>query len=199
MPIFCESQAIKTLIDAYGLAACRFGTYGVDTAINAGMDLEMPGPPRWRTPLLVLQCLSAQKLLMPTLDERVNNMLRFIQRQASRNPEVVYGDGVERSRDSPELRTFARTLAAEGIVLLKNEGGVLPLGRPKEGSDGNEKKKRILVTGANVEANVISGGGSAQLKATYIATPLKSIREVAPEGCEVVHTVGCYCELKLAV
>jgi beta-glucosidase len=166
----------------------RFGTYGVDGALNAGMDLEMPGPPRWRTPLLVLHTLSAQKVLMPTIDERVVNLLKFVQRQANLNPEVVYGDGEERSRDSPEMRGFCRKLAAEGIVLLKNEGGVLPLGKQEKAP----QKRKILVTGANVQANVISGGGSAQLKPTYIARPLDTIRDAAGEDYEVKYTVGCY-------
>lgn len=149
----------------------------------------MPGPPRWRTRLLVVHTLSAQKVLMPTIDERVTNLLRFVQRQAQRNPDVVYGDGEERSRDSPEMRSFCRKLAAEGVVLLKNEGGVLPL--RNEAAQGKEKRK-ILVTGANVHANVISGGGSAQLKPTYIAGPLDSIRQAAGDGYELTYTIGCY-------
>ncbi|RXW21014.1 hypothetical protein EST38_g4842 [Candolleomyces aberdarensis] len=162
-----------------------FGTYGVDGAINAGLDLEMPGPPRWRTPLLVLHCLSAQKLLSSTIDERVTNLLKWVQRQARKNPDVVYGDGIERSRDTPEGRQFCRNLAAEGIVLLKNQGNVLPLGQAG-------KTKKILVTGANVHANVISGGGSAALKPTYVAAPLESIKQAAPKDHEIIQTVGCY-------
>jgi beta-glucosidase len=160
-----------------------FGTYGVDEAINAGLDLEMPGPPRWRTPLLVLHTMSAQKLLSSTLDARAANVLRFIQKQARRNPEVVYGDGEERSRDSQETRDFCRKLAAEGLVLLKNENQVLPL---------TAAKKRVLITGPNAQGFVISGGGSAQLKATYVASPYASIASAAPAGVEVLYTVGCY-------
>ncbi|EAU88112.2 beta-glucosidase [Coprinopsis cinerea okayama7 len=160
-----------------------FGTYGVDEAINAGLDLEMPGPPRWRTPLLVLHTLSAQKLLMPTIDERVANLLRFVQRQARRNPEIVYGDGIERSRDSQETRDFARKLAAEGIVLLKNERKVLPL---------DSSKKKVLVTGPNAQGFVISGGGSAALRATYVASPWNAMKEAAPKDIELLYTVGCY-------
>ncbi|TFK26372.1 beta-glucosidase [Coprinopsis marcescibilis] len=160
-----------------------FGTYGVDTALNAGLDLEMPGPPRWRTPLLIMQCLSAQKLLMPTIDDRVSTILRFVQKQARRNPEVVFGDGVERSRDSPETREFCRKLASEGMVLLKNDNAVLPL---------TSSKKKILVTGPNAQGFVISGGGSAALKATYIHSPWNAIKDAAPKYLEVLYTVGCY-------
>ena len=61
----------------------------------------MPGPPRWRTPLLIGHVMTAQKLLEETLNERVANMLTFVQRQTQRNPEVVFGDGVERTHDTP--------------------------------------------------------------------------------------------------
>lgn len=133
----------------------------------------------------MLHCLSAQKLLASTIDERVTNLLKWVQRQARKNPDVVYGDGIERSRDTPEGRQFCRNLAAEGIVLLKNQGNVLPLGQ-------SGKTKKILVTGANVAANVISGGGSAALKPTYVAPPLDSIKRAAPNDYEIIHTVGCY-------
>lgn len=130
------------------------------------------------------QVLTAQKLLPRVLDERVTNMLDFVQRQARRNPEVVYGDGIERSRDSPEARAFCRKLTADGIVVLKNRDGVLPL---REG-----KVKTITIVGPNAKERVISGGGSAQLKATYVVTPYDGIKEATPEGIEINYHVGCY-------
>ncbi|KAF8652748.1 hypothetical protein AX16_004245 [Volvariella volvacea WC 439] len=160
------------------------GTYGTDQPINAGLDLEMPGPPRWRTPLLVLHCLSSQKLLQATIDERVTNLLTFIQKQARRNPEVVYGDGEERTRDTAEGRAFCRKLAADGIVLLKNRHDILPITA--------EKVKRIAVIGPNAKERVISGGGSAALKASYVVTPWEGILKHAPEGVIVEYEVGCY-------
>ncbi|KAI0713388.1 putative beta-glucosidase from glycoside hydrolase family GH3 [Earliella scabrosa] len=161
-----------------------FGTYSVDLAINAGLDLEMPGPPRWRTPLLVGHMLSCQKVLDPALDECATHILSFVQRQARRNPAVVFGDGVERSRDSPEARAFARKLAAEGMVVLKNDAEVLPV---KAG-----KIKKVALIGPNVKDRVISGGGSAALKATYIITPYAGLVDNAPEGIEFKYEVGCY-------
>ncbi|KAI0373363.1 glycoside hydrolase family 3 protein [Pilatotrama ljubarskyi] len=162
-----------------------FGTYSVDLAINAGMDLEMPGPPRWRTPLLVNHMLSCQKVLPSMLDERAFDILSFVQRQARRNPGVVFGDGKERTRDSPEGRAFCRRLAAEGMVVLKNEQNVLPV---KVGP----KTKRIALIGPNMKERVISGGGSAALKASYVVTPYVGIVQNAPEGVEFVYEVGCY-------
>jgi beta-glucosidase len=55
----------------------RFGTYSTPDALNAGLDLEMPGPPRWRTPLLLNHSLSSQKLSMKRVDEGAGNVLRL--------------------------------------------------------------------------------------------------------------------------
>ena len=164
----------------------RYGTYSVSEALNAGLDLEMPGPPRWRTPMLVQHSLSAAKLSLPTLTERAAHMLRFVQKLAARNPDVVYGDGKERTRDSPEARAFCRKLAAEGMVLLRNEEGLLPL-RTSEG-----KTLKVAVVGPNAKGYVISGGGSAALKASYVVTPYQGLEEGKPDGVELSYHVGCY-------
>lgn len=144
----------------------------------------MPGPPRWRQPLLVLQNLSTQKVLQQTIDERVSTLLTFIQQQARRNPEVVFGDGVERTRDTPENRAFCRKLATEGMVLLKNNKGVLPLAA--------DKIKRVAVIGPNAKERVVSGGGSAALKPSYVVSPWDGITQNAPVGIEFTHHIGCY-------
>lgn len=165
----------------------RFGTYSSDLAIKAGLDLEMPGPPRWRTPLLISHSLSAQKVLVKDIDARVTSVLSFVQKLARKNSDVVYGDGAEGTRDSPELRNFCRKLAAETMVLLKNKNKILPL-RP-------ERAKKIAIIGSHVKSSVISGGGSAALKPSYVVTPWEGILKGAPPNVEVKYSVGCYGEL----
>jgi beta-glucosidase len=162
----------------------RFGTYSVDQSINAGLDLEMPGPPRWRTNLLVHHMLSSQKVLPETLDPRVTNLLTFVQKLARKNPEVVYGDGKERSRDVPETRAFCRKLAADGMVLLKNEHNVLPLKA--------SKVKKVAIIGPSAKKRVISGGGSAALKPTYVISPYEGLTQNVPEGIKLSYSFGCY-------
>lgn len=169
---------------------CRHGTYGTAEALNAGLDLEMPGPPRWRTSNLIYHTLSSQKLLRTTIDDRVTAILTFVQKVARKNPDIVYGDGVERSRDSPEIRAFCRRLAASGVVLLKNQNTVLPLTQ--------RRIKRIAVIGPNARGRVISGGGSAALKPKYVVTPWEGIKQAAPESVEIKFELGCYgvCDLE---
>ena len=54
--------------------------------------------------------------------------------------------------------------------------------------------KKIALIGPNVKERVISGGGSAALKASYIVTPFAGLVDNAPEGFELKHEIGCYCE-----
>lgn len=144
----------------------------------------MPGPPRWRTPLLIGHLLSCQKVFESTLDERATRILSFVQRQARRNPDVVFGDGQERSRDSPEARAFCRKLAAEGMVVLKNDRSVLPVKA--------ENIKKVALIGPKVKERIISGGGSAALRPTYVVTPFEGLVDNAPEGIEFSHELGCH-------
>ena len=145
----------------------------------------MPGPPRWRTPTLVTHMLSSRKVLPSTLDERAASVLEFVQRQARRNPEIVYGDGKERTQDTEEGRNFCRRLAAEGMVLLKNEDAILPL-------RASPTLKKVALIGPNMKERIISGGGSAALKASYVVSPYEGIINQAPQGVEFAYEVGCY-------
>ncbi|QRV86694.1 glycoside hydrolase family 3 protein [Ceratobasidium sp. AG-Ba] len=159
-----------------------YGTYSVDIALNAGLDLEMPGPPRWRQPTLVNHALTARKILPSTIDTRARTVLEFVQKMARVSPEVVFGDGEERTRDDPKDRSFNRELASQAIVLLKNERGVLPLNKPG----------KLLIVGPNAQARVISGGGSAFLRPSYVVTPWDGINTAKPKDVNVKFEVGCY-------
>jgi beta-glucosidase len=75
--------------------------------------------------------------------------------------------------DTPEVHALLRKAAASGIVLLKNDAGVLPI-VPKHGL-------KIAVIGSNAKTPPYAGGGSANLLPTYTITPLQAIEKVAQE------------------
>ena len=54
------------------------------------------------------------------------------------------------------------------------------------------RKVKVAVIGPNAKERVISGGGSAQLKASYVVTPYEGLVAHAPEGVEMAYEVGCY-------
>ena len=111
-----------------------------------------------------------------TLDDKARRVLRLIFRTAM-NTRKPFG-----SLNSPENLAAARRIAGEGMVLLKNEGGVLPidLGRAKT----------IAVVGENAIKMMTVGGGSSSLKVRHEYTPLEGIRAAAAGKAEVIYERG---------
>lgn len=66
----------------------RFGTYSVDHAINAGLDLEMPGVNKWRIFEKVERSIVAKKVAVHTIKERAKKVLELVQKCAREAPEV---------------------------------------------------------------------------------------------------------------
>ncbi|KAG8835364.1 hypothetical protein FRC17_003847 [Serendipita sp. 399] len=164
-----------------------YGTYGTDQPINAGLDLEMPGPARWRAPALINHLLSCRKLTDETLTLRAINVLSTVQKLARLAPESVYSDNEEQSRDTPDdMKRFCRKVAADGIVLLKNTDHVLPV------QTKTSKKTKVAIIGPNAKISAISGGGSAALKPTYTITPWDGLVANAPENVELCYALGSY-------
>ena len=107
------------------------------------------------------------------LDARAKRILRLIFRTAM-NRNRPFG-----SQTSPEHYAAARKIGAESIVLLKNDGGVLPMKAPK----------KILVVGENAVKMMTVGGGSSSLKAKLEVSPLDGIKARYPEA-EVIWERG---------
>ncbi|MBQ3722778.1 MAG: glycoside hydrolase family 3 C-terminal domain-containing protein [Bacteroidales bacterium] len=96
------------------------------------------------------------------LDDKARRILRTIF-QTSMSPGAHYGRFV-----SPEHYAAARKIAAESIVLLKNDG-VLPL----QIADGGS----LLVVGENAYKKLTVGGGSTNLKTKQEIIPLEALHE----------------------
>lgn len=103
----------------------RYGTYSTADAVNAGMDLEMPGPTRWRGQLIT-HSLMSKKISPHTLNLRVHEVLNLVNRVSKTEiPE----NAPEGSRDIPETAELLRKISGQSIVLLKNKNQVLPLNK----------------------------------------------------------------------
>jgi beta-glucosidase len=87
----------------------------------------MPGPSRWRGEL-VNHALLSNKISQHTLDQRVREVLKLVSRAIQTGvPENAF----EGTRDVPETAELLRRISGESIVLLKNNGGVLPFKKEK--------------------------------------------------------------------
>lgn len=148
-------------------------------SVNAGLDLEMPGPPIWRGEKL-LQAVERGEVSEVTLDESVRRLLHLLARAGRfEHPE----EEPEQAIDRPEHRALIREAAAEGMVLLKNEEHVLPLHR--------ESLKSLAIIGPNAKVARIMAGGSAQVNPHYQVTPFEGILAQVGDQVSVGYELGC--------
>jgi beta-glucosidase len=144
-------------------------------AANGGTDLEMPGPPRWFGDKLVA-AVKAGEVAEAQVGDAALRLCRLILRT-----------GVLDGGEPPagELRTarhraIAEQAALEAVVLLKNEGELLPLG----------DVRRVAVVGPNAAARRIQGGGSSQVRTDRQVSILSALSERLAGRAEVLHADG---------
>ena len=154
-----------------------YGTQSTADAVAGGLDLEMPGPPRFRGEKL-LAAYRQGKVEEAALREAALRVLRLIDRVgAFEDPEIA----PERADDRPEVGALIRRAGAEGMVLLKNNG-VLPLA-PKAGST-------IALIGPSARTAQIMGGGSAQINPHYRVAPWEALRAALPHDVSLTYELG---------
>ncbi len=153
-----------------------FGSHSAAPTVNAGLDLEMPGPSRDRGENL-LAAVNRNEVSRETVREHALNVLRLMARTgALRDLRPLE----EQSVDRAETRALIRRAGAEGMVLLKNDG-LLPLD-PKDGA--------IAVIGPNAKTAQIMGGGSSQFAPQHRVSPWEGLAERAGEKA-LIHVQGC--------
>ena len=152
-----------------------FGSHSTAETVNAGLELEMPGPTRDRGQKLI-DAVNSGAVSEATLRQRVVNMLRLMERVGSLDDVRPFE---EHANDRPEHRALIRRAGAEAAVLLKNNGAL-----PLKG-DG-----RIAVIGPNAKIAQIMGGGSAQLNAHYRVSPWQGLVAALGED-RLSYATGC--------
>ena len=138
-------------------------------ALKAGLDWEMPGPQDRRVQQVVAAVRSGE-LDEAALDESVRRILGI----------------VFKAKETPKGGTFdidahhklAHQIAAEGMVLLKNNG-ILPL----------KGQHHVAVIGRSAEKAHFQGGGSSHINPTKVAVPFNEFKAQAGNS-EVTYAEG---------
>ncbi|WP_339832484.1 glycoside hydrolase family 3 N-terminal domain-containing protein [Paenibacillus sp. FSL R7-0272] len=136
--IITDCGAIDMLASGHDVAAD-----GMDAsvqAIQAGIDMEMSGVMFGR---YLVQAVEEGKLEMGVLDQAVRRVLALKFRLGLFERPYVDAERTAEVIGSEQHIQLARQLAAEGAVLLKNEGSALPLSTAETG--------RIAVIGPNAD------------------------------------------------
>ncbi|MFV2070859.1 MAG: glycoside hydrolase family 3 C-terminal domain-containing protein, partial [Pirellulales bacterium] len=168
----CENKYLLTdvLKDEWGFTGMTVsdwgGTRSTVKMAHAGLDLEMPSGKFYGKKLL--QAVRDGLVDGPTVDDKVRRILRVMFKAGLFDESVADYGG---HSDTPERRALALQVARQSIVLLKNEGGTLPLDRHRIGS--------IAVIGPNGNTARMAGGGSGGLRGNHAISPWQGIRDVA--------------------
>ncbi|MEO7247375.1 MAG: glycoside hydrolase family 3 N-terminal domain-containing protein, partial [Novosphingobium sp.] len=150
-----------------------FGTHSTEGALNGGLDLEMPGPFRFLGPKAAE---AIKEGLVPS--NRVADAAARVAATARR----VTGPKLTPMADA-DAQTVLAEAAAAGMVLLRNEGGLLPL--------DPASVKRIAVIGPNAAAPCYQGGTFAKIAlAPDVLTPIEAIRARFGSHCEILFEPG---------
>ena len=104
------------------------GTYDGVEAANAGQDLEMPSGLHMNQQTLK-PAIEQGKVSVATIDDKVRHILRTALRFGWLDRDQT---GLSIPRYNPQGRQVALNAAREGITLLKNEGGLLPLNKQQD-------------------------------------------------------------------
>ena len=183
--IFCSSHQdllIKILKEEWGFDGYVVSDWGaaLETIENAngGLDLEMPGPSNvWGKALI--DAVKVSEVSEKLIDDKVKRILTVAEfSNRFQKPEIK----AEQAMDQPKHRLLLRKAAADGMVLLKNEGS-LPL---------KKNIKKLAVIGPNALEAQIIGGGSASLRPHYQIHPLEAVQERLGHETEILYSKGCH-------
>lgn len=164
------------------------GVHDTDQAITNGLDMEFGS---WTDGLSngasnaydnyyladpYLERIQSGKAGTKELDDKVRRILRLAFR-TTMDRNRPYG-----AMRSPEHYDAARKIGEAGIVLLQNNGNLLPIDLAKT--------KKIAVIGENAVKMMTVGGGSSSLKVQREISPLDGIRNRVGNRAKVVYARG---------
>jgi beta-glucosidase len=127
-------------------------------ALKAGTDLEMPGPVA-ENERAIVDAIRGRELDESVLDLAVSRVRQLTERVNAGSSDF----------DPNAHHALARRAAQESIVLLRNEGDILPL----------DPASTVAVIGEFARSPRIQGAGSSQVNPTRVDSPLESLAEIA--------------------
>lgn len=148
-------------------------TRSTEKAALAGLDISMPGGEGCGFGRPLLDAVREGRVPESVIDDKVRRILRIYERIGA-----LDGLSAGAAINTPEHQATALQLAEESIVLLRNEGGMLPLRRGM----------KILVTGPNADKHFcLPGmGGSSGIESPYETTVLDGLRNL-PGNADVSY------------
>jgi beta-glucosidase len=153
-------------------------TYDGVAAVNGGLDLEMPAGAHMNRQTL-LPAIKSSKVTEATIDDHVRRILR-------RAIQFGWFDHPQTDASIPAYNISGRAVALEvarsGMVLLKNDGPLLPLDR--------SKIRTIAVVGPDAYPGQPVGGGSAGVRPFSTVSFLEGVANASSDNVKVTYAPG---------
>ncbi len=148
--------------------------------LEMGTDLHMLPNPDYNKFFMADTVVSlVRKNMMPEyiIDEKVRRILYVMFKTG-----MIGGARPTGEYNTKKHQETAAKVAEEGIVLLKNENGILPLKK--------SSLRSVAVIGYNAERKQSMGGGSSQVRAFYEITALAGIQNMVSKNIAVTYSPG---------
>jgi beta-glucosidase len=143
-------------------------------SVNAGLNLEMPGSAVYHRNKIIEGAGSGQ-ISPAVLDEVVESLLAIVlEAKDSHRPGATF--------DVAQHDALARRAAGESLVLLKNEGNLLPL---EVG-----KIKTLAIIGAFSKTPRYQGAGSSQVNPTQVSTAYDELVKLVGNDAVIRYASG---------
>jgi beta-glucosidase len=176
----CESRKLLTEIlrddwgfEGFTISDFIFGVRDGKKAIQAGLDVEMPAPIHYQRNLL--KSVQSGQVAESTVDQAVLRVLRtLLVFENTPNPQEYRPELVA----SAEHAALAREAAEKSMVLLKNQGQVLPF---------RKDVTRILLLGRLAAQENTGDHGSSRVYPPYVITPLEGLKRYFGPQVEILH------------
>ena len=146
-------------------------------SINAGVNIEFPDPDCYPNLVKLVQEGTIEE---SAIDELVAALLKYKFQIGLFDDPYITPDAGRHERRIEENRKIALRAARETITLLKNEGGLLPLGK-KSGAT-------LAVIGPNADRKLLGGYSG---KPRYYTSVLQGIKEKVGGDVTVLYSEGC--------
>ncbi len=173
---------LKNELGFQGFIMSDWGAVHAATDAIGGTDMDMPGAPNGSFSAANLQGLiDSGQMPQSRLDDMVKRILAPVF-QLGLFDHGPIGSPTANVQSAAHTQ-LSRNAAAQGTVLLKNNGSILPLNASTVGS--------IAVIGSAAGTNpVVTGSGSAGVTPPYVITPLQGITSRAGAGVTIRYAEG---------
>jgi beta-glucosidase len=178
--VVSDSDAVKFIWSKHHLA--KDYKDAIRLAINAGLNVrtEFNPPQNFIGPLREL--VKEGAITQETLDSRVRDVLRVkMIRGLFDHPYVGHPADADQILRTPEHLELSKRASRESLVLLKNDGNVLPL---------SKQLRSILVVGPNADAKEFANNRYGPYDPPTVSV-LDGIRRTVSPATQVKYALGC--------